>query len=132
MIKHSRQTTHTFCIGWGERFTPIPVQSNSDLPVLVHLIVVSIGLYGVGMREEEMMCYDPGFGRGISLRTSISIGTSSGGKNSHAVAMAADDVGFIECDPMLYTVSEGSETDAGVSFVVGDDVTREEAEVAVF
>ena len=78
-----------------------------------------------------MMSHDPWFCRRISLWTSAAIGTSARGKDSHAIAMSTDHVGFVERNPMLYSVSESFEADSGVPFVVGNDLTREETAITI-
>jgi hypothetical protein len=43
--------------------------------------------------------------------------------------MSTDDVGFVEGNPMLYSVSKSFEADTGVTFVVGNYLTGKETEI---
>ena len=45
--------------------------------------------------------------------------------------MSTDDVRLVEGNPMLYSVSESLEADAGVTFVVGDYLTGKETEISI-
>ena len=45
--------------------------------------------------------------------------------------MSADHVRLVERNPMLYSVSESFEADAGVTFVVWDNLTGKETEIPI-
>jgi len=45
--------------------------------------------------------------------------------------MPTDHVRLVEGNPMLYSISESFEADAGVTFVVGDYLTGKETEITV-
>lgn len=45
--------------------------------------------------------------------------------------MTADDVGFIECDPVFHSIAEEGETELGVVDEVGDYIAGEESSVSL-
>jgi hypothetical protein len=90
---------------------------------------LTVNFDGVGVGEEKMMAYYPWLSRRIALWTCCAIGTATWCEYTHAISETADDVWFIEGNPVLYTVAENAECDADVSFIVEDNFTREETSI---
>jgi hypothetical protein len=96
----------------------LTIERNPNLATILGLEVVTVGLDGRTMSNEERVADDPGLPRAVAFSALGAVAATPGSKKAGAIAENRAAPGLVEGDPIFYLGPESLETHPGVVLVI--------------